>query len=87
MNILNTLTNTTYNNEWLSMSPCAWGGHDLLVALAKCPTLEDAQPFLDELHNRNVLTMQQLYKHLREMTDVDVNTCIFDFKQLPNKEV
>jgi len=80
MKVLNTLTGTTYDNEWLTMSPCSWGGHDLLVALADCTTLEDAQPFLDELHNRNVLTVQQLNKHLREMTDVDVNTCNFNFK-------
>ena len=82
MEILNTLTDTTYDNEWLSMSPCSWGGNDLIVALSKCPSIKDAQPFLDELHNRNVVTLQQLLHHLEEMTDVNVETCNFSFTQL-----
>ena len=75
MQILNTLTNRYYDNEYLFLDPTRFGIDDLVaIAVQKGQDLDAVENALDELHNRGITKFSQLLDiDLRYDTDTIQN--------------
>ena len=61
MIILNTITNKEYDNEYLFLTPTAYGIDDLVAIIIKPGQETNAiEHALDELHNRGITKLSQL---------------------------
>ena len=61
MNVLNTLTNKTYGNEYLFLTPTNYGIDDLVdIIVQPGQETQAIEHALDELHNRGITKLSRL---------------------------